>query len=304
MPTVSIIIPNYNHELYLVKRIESCLNQTYRDFEVIILDDCSTDNSRDIIESYRHHAKISRIVYNDANSGSPFKQWQKGFGFAEGDFIWIAESDDYADPKFLEVMMKSLSSTDDIVISYCRSVSIDKEDNITGLNMDADVMNGKKWNRDYVEWGYKELKLYLNYKNTIPNASAVVFRNLPALSKKLNTRMKYCGDWWFWKNMLQGNVKIAYSHLPLNYFRSHSGTTRSSALSKISESMKFREFKKFVPLFYLRILDNRFRWMMDMWIERSAVFTNTFHQYIPILHPALVIKYYLWLIKKKLKKRK
>ena len=57
MIQISVIIPNYNHAVFLKERIESVLNQTYTNFELIILDDCSTDNSRDIIEFYRQHHK-------------------------------------------------------------------------------------------------------------------------------------------------------------------------------------------------------------------------------------------------------
>lgn len=66
---VSVIIPNYRHALYLKERIDSVLEQTYRDFEVIILDDCSPDDSREIIETYRTREKIAHIVYNDATAG-------------------------------------------------------------------------------------------------------------------------------------------------------------------------------------------------------------------------------------------
>lgn len=100
--SVSIIIPNYNHALFLKQRIESVLNQTFQDFEVIILDDCSTDYSRDIIELYRGHPKVKEIVYNTQNSASPFIQWGKGIDLAEGDYIWIAESDNIVDTKFLQ----------------------------------------------------------------------------------------------------------------------------------------------------------------------------------------------------------
>ena len=78
-PLVSIIIPNYNHARYLKQRLESIFNQTYQNFEVIFLDDCSTDNSSDIIEQYKDNPHLSQIVVNETNSGSPFKQWNKGF---------------------------------------------------------------------------------------------------------------------------------------------------------------------------------------------------------------------------------
>jgi len=109
MLTVSVIIPNYNHSKFLRKRINSVLDQTFQKFEVIILDDCSSDNSKEIIEEYRFNNKISHIVYNDINSGSTFKQWEKGIQLAIGDLIWIAESDDWCEPNFLSILVNAFS---------------------------------------------------------------------------------------------------------------------------------------------------------------------------------------------------
>ena len=83
---VSVIVPNYNYAAYLEERIESVLNQSYQDFELIILDDCSTDNSRILIEQYRSDPHVSHIVYNEVNTGSPFKQWAKGIELAKGEY--------------------------------------------------------------------------------------------------------------------------------------------------------------------------------------------------------------------------
>src|SRR6187549_2432119 len=94
---VSVIIPNYNHAKFLRQRLESVLNQSFRDFEVIILDDCSTDESFQVIEDYRAHPKVSHIVFNKENTGSTFIQWKKGIELAKGEWIWIAESDDWCE---------------------------------------------------------------------------------------------------------------------------------------------------------------------------------------------------------------
>ena len=95
-PLVSVILPNYNHAKYLDERIQSILNQTYCNFELIILDDCSPDNgaSKAVIERYRGNAHISHIIYNERNGGLTFQQWHKGIELARGNLIWIAESDD------------------------------------------------------------------------------------------------------------------------------------------------------------------------------------------------------------------
>lgn len=81
-PKVSVIVPNYNHSAFLKERIDTILQQTYQDFELIILDDCSTDNSVSIIESYRNNEHVTHIVLNEQNSGSTFLQWDKGVSLA------------------------------------------------------------------------------------------------------------------------------------------------------------------------------------------------------------------------------
>ena len=74
---VSIILPNYNHAPYLQERLDSIFGQTHQNFEVIILDDASTDESLSILKPYQAHPKVSHFVLNKKNSGSPFKQWKK-----------------------------------------------------------------------------------------------------------------------------------------------------------------------------------------------------------------------------------
>ena len=102
---ISAIIPNYNYENFMFERLYSILYQSEKINEIIILDDCSTDNSRELIDEIV--LKLSpfiniRKVYNKSNSGSAFKQWKKGFLEAKGDYVWIAEADDYCESTFLE----------------------------------------------------------------------------------------------------------------------------------------------------------------------------------------------------------
>ena len=92
MAKVSVVIPNYNHARFLPKRVDSVLRQTFQDFDLILLDDCSTDDSRSILSKYADDPRV-KIEFNEVNSGSSFKQWNKGVGLARGEYVWIAESD-------------------------------------------------------------------------------------------------------------------------------------------------------------------------------------------------------------------
>src|SRR5271166_9524 len=84
MPRVTVVTPNYNHARYLPQRLNSILAQTYQDFELIILDNASTDNSREVIELYVKDPRVTAIV-NAENNGSTFKQWKLGLSHANGE---------------------------------------------------------------------------------------------------------------------------------------------------------------------------------------------------------------------------
>ena len=230
---VSVIIPNYNHADYLRQRIDSVLNQTYRNFEVIILDDCSTDHSREIIECYRKHKEISQIIYGETNSGSTFKQWEKGIFLARGEFIWIAESDDWCEPTMLEYLMEGIEKDKACVISYCQSYCVQGSNKINWTSHSdqlSEVLEGEKFMRD-------QMLLY----NPIFNASMVLWRKsmFPKISPAYKN-YKLSGDWLFWMELcLLGKVHV--SGRLLNYFRKHdndvSGKAMKSGLNFIESLM-------------------------------------------------------------------
>src|SRR5207244_11579699 len=107
MPKVTVVIPSYNHGRFLAARLDSVLNQTYRDFEVLFLDDASTDDSLDVFARYRDRAQV-RSTVNKVNGGSVFRQWNRGVRAARGAYVWLAESDDVAEPTFLETLVPLL----------------------------------------------------------------------------------------------------------------------------------------------------------------------------------------------------
>ena len=133
-PLVSVIIPNYNHARYLEQRLDSVLNQTYQNFEVIILDDHSTDNSLEVINRYKDNPHIKQIVVNETNSGSTFKQWDKGIHLATGDIIWIAESDDYCELNLLDELVRIYTSKPDMAYVYTTSIMVDENGKKGGIS--------------------------------------------------------------------------------------------------------------------------------------------------------------------------
>jgi glycosyltransferase involved in cell wall biosynthesis len=221
---VSVIIPNYNHAPYLEQRISSVLNQTYKNIEVIVLDDNSTDNSKQIIDHYRADTQIKHIIYNQTNSGSPFIQWKKGIDLAKGKYIWIAESDDYSDLTFLEKVMAKIENDPETVICYSNSYIIENE-KANEVNKSSfghnKLFRTNRWSGDFQNDGVQELIHYMGGFCTIINASSCVFLKsaFPHQNNDLY-KFKYCGDWLVWIEMsVKG--KIIFITEPLNYFRVH-----------------------------------------------------------------------------------
>lgn len=215
-PLVSIIIPNYNHAPFLDERINSILNQRYDNYELIILDDMSTDNSVEVINKYKDHVRVSDVVVNEQNSGSPFKQWEKGFAKAKGELIWIAESDDTCKHDFLETLVREFEQDDTCVLAFCRSVKIDVE----GKRLSEDGFS-----KDFRVDGISFIKKDLSRFNYIVNASSAIFakRALEGMDKSY-TGFRGCGDWIFWVEVAKCG-RVSYINKPLNYFRQHGSNT-------------------------------------------------------------------------------
>lgn len=243
--SVSVAIPNYNYADYLYQRIYSILNQDYRISELIILDDCSKDNSRDIIDDL-----IPRIekfvnvkkIYNTENSGSPFKQWQKAFENASSEYLWIAEADDFCNKKMLSSIMRVIEKDKEISIAYCDTAFINNSGNITvkTIKPSIDIMNTGHWDKSYVIDGVEEIKNYAFLNCTIANVSSVVFKR-EDYSNEFAKAGQYhqVGDYHFYLSVMQ-NGKVAFVNKPLNYYRVH-GTNVTSTTKKI---LHFEELKK------------------------------------------------------------
>ncbi len=227
MPTVSVIIPNFNHARFLQQRIDSVLNQSFQDFELILLDDCSTDDSRSILSKHANDPKV-KIEFNEINSGSTFKQWNKGVGLASGKYVWLAESDDYADERLLSRLVAVLESDSAIAFAYSQSWRVINDDKLDGFaDFYLNYLAPGRWRADFLVDGRTECQNYFVCANTVPNASAVVFRRSVYESVGgADETLRLCGDWKLWMALaLEG--KVAYLGEPLNYFRWHDKSVRS-----------------------------------------------------------------------------
>ncbi len=242
-PAVSVIVPNYNHESYLEERLETIYKQDFKDIEVILLDDASTDQSVRILAKYKDlYPAITILLCNKENSGSVFQQWKKGAARARAELLWIAESDDVSDERFLRLMLPQMSDSE-VMLGYCQSYAMGGKRHEAKTYVDAgyyDLLGRERWYHSYTSTGVDEITGYLAVYNIIPNVSSTLIRNT-GLNAVLDncSQYKLSGDWAFYLSHIEGG-KISYLAQPLNYHRTHPDSVIASNRNEIL----FREFEQ------------------------------------------------------------
>ncbi len=262
---VSVIVPNYNHRQFLQQRLESIFNQTYQNFEVILLDDCSSDGSWEYLKLMKDHPKVNLCIRNESNSGSPFKQWVKGIEHSKGDLIWIAESDDFSDSRFLENCISYFISYEDVCLVMSSSEYIDEMGLIIEGPPIIDIM-GKFNGNEFVE-------NYMFFKNSIVNASSVLFRKNMIKKSTLTNIINYrlSGDYLFWVELIKNN-SLVLLNLRLNFFRWHCNSVRYQELNNLTEILEGIKIKRFI--------ENNFQ-ISDK--NKSQLRTNVYLSYFKFL---------------------
>ncbi|MCR5833279.1 MAG: glycosyltransferase [Selenomonadaceae bacterium] len=226
-PMVSIIVPNYNHARYLRRRLETIYAQTYKNFEVILLDDASTDSSRDILQEFQElHTDNTRLLCNAENSGAVFNQWRKGLEAARGDLIWIAESDDYSAENFLAELVKPFAD-DAIQLAFCRSDFVEEGQKVFTTEQYLSDLQNLDFTKNFAMTAADFVCQGFGVKNIIPNVSSVIFRrpqNIRDQVAELWRDMKLCGDWAFYLDIIKGGC-VYYSAQVTNFYRVHKDST-------------------------------------------------------------------------------
>lgn len=227
-PRVSVIVPNYNHARYLRQRLDSIYAQDYRNFEVILLDDCSTDGSREILLEYAgRHPADTTVAFNEANSGGVFNQWNKGLGLATGALVWIAESDDYCDPNFLGELVRFFRN-EAVMLAFARTEFVAEDGAVAWSTEEflADSL-GDLVARPFIRSAHGLVNRAWAGKNIVPNVSSAVFRHpgrMPLLADAGWRALRLCGDWIFYLHLVRGGL-VGYSPGTTNRYRQHAQGT-------------------------------------------------------------------------------
>ena len=244
---ISVVVPNYNHARHLDTRLSSVFAQSHPVAEVLLLDDASTDDSRAVArQTAAAWGREITVVANRRNSGCVFAQWRRGVERATGDWVWIAESDDAADPALLATLTARIAAAEDIVAVACDSRAIDAQgaelwgshqEYYARAGVSALAQDGLFAARDFAA-------RFLAERNLLVNASAILFRRTAlraALVRCASALAEYrmAGDWHLYLDLLaRSDGQVAWVAAPLNHHRRHAaGVTASLDATRHAEEI-------------------------------------------------------------------
>ncbi|MBC8063221.1 MAG: glycosyltransferase [Chlorobia bacterium] len=235
MPKVSIIVPSYNHGVFLPQCIESVLSQTLEDWEFVIVDDGSHDDSPAVIERYKDPRII--VQRNERNLGTYGTQ-NRCLEVATGDFVAVLNSDDYWKPKKLEMQLAILDIHPDCSFSYTFGALADD----SGVEKSGTDHHG-----DLPRDPIQSLAPWLVLENRVL-ASSVIFRRGAI---RFDPKLRYSGDWVALLQLIQKGP-AAYIEEPLTIWRQHGANSYKERVKHFGEEIRIRH----------AILANRDRWKL------------------------------------------
>lgn len=224
---VSIIIPVYNGEKYLLETINSCINQEYQNTEIIVMDDSSTDSSREIAHSFGN-----KIVYkfNEINLGIS-KTFNKGAEISTGKYLIFLGQDDLLPVNHISELIKEFN--DSVSFVYCNSIIIDS--------------NGNEKYKTYEDKKQlqvnKRVKFHLCMRNVISSTGLIMRRGDYLKVKGYDLQFKHYGEWLLWIKLLtKGQCK--YSVSSTVFYRRHDSNITNSFTNK-QVKIKLRKYYDF-----------------------------------------------------------
>lgn len=248
---VSIVVASYNHAEFLVQRMESLISQTYQNIEILVIDDCSTDNSVEVLKKYESHPKV-KLVIREKNGGWVVVSNQ-GVEMSSGEFVIFANCDDDCDPQMIEHLVAAMQANKSAGIAYCRSWLIDEADQIIGDDFSVREYFFRQRCKVDTLISAKEMSRFLLHSCVIPNLSAALIRrDCFASIGYLSSDYRVCCDWDLFFRIVTC-YDVAYVAKPLNKFRQHKTTIRSLTKDRVMYEEFFR-----LLLGQVRILDLNF----------------------------------------------
>lgn len=238
LPSVTALVPSYSHAPYIEARIRSIKAQTYAKLELVVIDDCSPDESDAVISRLRDELGFT-YIRREQNSGTPFSAWEYAAREIKSDYVWICESDDVAEPDFLTTALANMNRAAGAALYYCNSNVIDSSGQIvdTTATYFREVWQDARWQSPFIASGMSELKAYQYRGMTVPNMSSALMTR-DAFAKAYGNdlkRFKLTGDWLFVGRLMTHGAVIFDPTIHSN-FRRHEQTSRARTQSGQSQA--------------------------------------------------------------------
>lgn len=221
MPKISIIIPTYNSSRFIKRTIGSVLTQTFRDWELIIVDDCSKDNTELAVREFAKFDKRIKFFKTNENSGGPATPKNLGVEKAEGEYVAFLDHDDEWFPEKLEKQLRVFQNS--------------KDDNLGLVSCGANLINKKKkkfgvYNPKNIKIGFPEILL----RNPIySNSSVLIKKKVIDIVGERDEKMRYSEDWDMWIRICKNNFKINFIDKPLFNYHFHDSNVTKATKDKL-----------------------------------------------------------------------
>jgi glycosyltransferase involved in cell wall biosynthesis len=210
MPKVSVVVPSYNRAHLLDACLESVVRQTYRDFEIVVVDDGSTDNTAEVAARY---APLARYVWQE-NRGIP-EAYNRGIQEARGEYILFVDSDDQLLEEALGAEVAVLDENDDVGLAYAQAWQVDESGAVTALRKPAFARGA------YIRSGREEIKDLLFWCH-ITSPTPMVRRRCFDDVGPFDPQLPIGEDWDMWIRIAK-KYDVAYIDRPLGKYLKHSG---------------------------------------------------------------------------------
>ncbi len=216
VPQVSVIMPCYNHARYLPESIESILGQSYGDLELIITDDCSRDNSMEVIENYKRLDKRIVAIHHERNMGEA-KSRNDALGLCRGDHIAFCDADDVWEKDKLKIQLAVLKKRRGNDVIHSDSNIINENGVPTGERFSSYYHKGRQLSGDL----FHELCVtnFINVPTMLLPKQSVIDAGL------FEEDFKYLTDWIYWIKVAK-RYRFCYIDEPLARYRVHEGSTK------------------------------------------------------------------------------
>lgn len=252
-PVISITLPTYNGSKYIATSIDSCLSQSFTAFELIIVNDCSTDSTPEIIEAYAKKDDRVKIIHNKANKKLPLSL-NTGFEAARGKYLTWTSDDNYYAPNALQVMYNEITADPAIDLVYCDYTLIDDDGKVTGERRFNDV------NENFFKWlGCGACFLY----------KAEVHRSLNGY----NPAAFLIEDYEFF---IRAWLKFRFKYIPdtkLYFYREHATSLTSTQRTAVYEISKI-SIERLLPGLEKKLSPHQFALMNRKYAVYYAVMKN------------------------------